>query len=256
MDGDRCLRQASLRPLTGREEDWLAQSRNLPHAVKVTRLLSECVLSIEGAPVNASMIRKLLVGDRDFLVLRVRAATLGDRVLAVLPCPACNERMDVEFSVDEVAVEPRLQTMSAYSFLLGARTIRFRLPAGEDQEAVLGMDLASATGELLLRCLLDDGGIPLGEEERDAVAAEMERLAPRVELELDLSCPECGHAFALPFDTTAFFFEEMRGSHEQLMREFHTLAFYYHWSESEILSLRRDRRRAYLGMLSESLRRD
>ena len=59
MDGDRCLRQASLRPLTGREEDWLAQSRNLPHAVKVTRLLSECVLSIEGAPVNPSTYVKV-----------------------------------------------------------------------------------------------------------------------------------------------------------------------------------------------------
>lgn len=256
VDGDRCLRQASLRPLTGREEDWLAKSRDIPHAVKVTRLLTGCVVSIDDAPVNAGLVRRLLVGDRDFLMLRLRAATLGDRVQAVLPCPSCNERMDVEFSVSDVPVEVRPQTASAYSLNLGSRAVRFRLPSGEDQEAVLGMDLASASDELLRRCLLEDLQSPLAEKEREAVAAEMERLAPRVELELDLTCPECGHRFAVPFDTTAFFFEEMRGSHGQLLKEFHTLAFYYHWSERDILSLERDRRRAYLGLLSESLRRD
>jgi hypothetical protein len=57
-----------------------------------------------------------------------------------------------------------------------------------------------------------------------------------------------------PFDTTAFFLSEMRINGEQLLREVHSLAFYYHWSEAEIMSLRRDRRRAYLSLLSDALR--
>jgi hypothetical protein len=102
--------------------------------------------------------------------------------------------------------------------------------------------------------LVDDGGRALTEDESEAVIGEMERLAPRVELELDLTCPECGHAFVAPFDTTSFFFDEMTASRGQLMREFHTLAFYYHWSEKDILGLGRSRRRAYLDLLSEALR--
>jgi hypothetical protein len=84
----------------------------------------------------------------------------------------------------------------------------------------------------------------------------MERLAPQVELELDMTCPKCGHSFVAPFDLTAFFFDEMRVSSRQLLREVHMLAFYYHWSESEILSLRRTRRREYLDLLSEALRQE
>jgi hypothetical protein len=253
---DRCLRRVALHPLTGYAEDWLAQSRDLPNAVKVTQVLAGCVTSFEDQEVGVPLMRKLLVGDRDFLMLQLRAATLGDRVQAVLPCPACTERMDIEFAVDEVPVEVRPQSAPAYSLALNGRTVRFRLPSGEDQEAVLGFDFAQAASELLRRCLLDDGGTALDDAERESIAAEMERLAPRVELELDLTCPECGHAFAAPFDTTAFFFEEMKGGHESLLREVHTLAFHYHWNERDILDLGRGRRRAYLELLSEALRRE
>ena len=66
----------------------------------------------------------------------------------------------------------------------------------------------------------------------------MEQAAPRVEIELDLTCPECGHAFLAPFDATAFFLAEMRMSGERLLREVHQLAFHYGWSEAEILGPR------------------
>jgi len=59
-----------------------------------------------------------------------------------------------------------------------------------------------------------------------------------------------------PFDTTAFFFSEMKINGGQLLREIHSLAFYYHWSEAEIMGLPRDRRRAYLGLLRDALRQE
>lgn len=252
----RCLRRVAIHPLTGHVEDWLAQSRHLPSAVKVTQVLVHCVSSIEEAEPGEDIIRKLLVGDRDFLMLKLRAATLGERIQAVLPCAACQQPMDIDFALPQVPVEVRPQSAAAYSLELNGRTVCFRLPSGEDQEAVLGMDASEGASELLRRCLVEDGGAALDEVEQAAVSEEMERLAPRVELELDLTCPECGHTFVAPFDTTAFFLEEMKVGHESLLREVHTLAFHYHWSEREILDLRRDRRRAYLGLLNEALRRD
>jgi hypothetical protein len=109
---------------------------------------------------------------------------------------------------------------------------------------------------LLERCVSSEPGLELTGAEQEAVIAEMERQAPRVDSDLDLTCPECSHRFVMPFDTTAFFFEEMRAKSGQLLREVHTLAFYYHWSEADILSLGRRRRHAYLSLLSDSLRQE
>jgi hypothetical protein len=206
--------------------------------------------------VTADLVRRLLVGDRDYLILQLRRLSLGDELNAVLDCPACKEPMDVSFRASDVPVETRRQEASSYTLSLADHGICFRLPTGGDQEDVLGMDPQTAQQELLNRCILTNNDMPLSDEERLAVLAEMERLAPRVELELDMICPKCGHSFVAPFDLTAFFFDEMRVSSRQLLREVHTLAFYYHWSESEILGLRRTRRREYLELLSEALRQE
>jgi hypothetical protein len=71
-----------------------------------------------------------------------------------------------------------------------------------------------------------------------------------------LACPECSRTFLNPFDTTAFFLDEMRITAGQLLREVHALALHYHWSEADILSLTRERRRSHLSLLSDTLRRE
>jgi hypothetical protein len=251
---NRTVHTAVLRPLLGREEEWLAQSSHTPSAANVTRLLRSCLVSLDGEPVSTALVRRLLVGDRDYLMLQLRRLSLGDQVNAVLACPACGERMDVSFRAGETPVERQPQTAAAYELAAGGRVIRFRLPTGGDQEDLLGIEVEQAAETLLDRCVLDCGGRPLSAEERAAIVEEMERRAPRVELELDLVCPECSHSFVAPFDLTTFFFEEIRAGSRQLLREVHTLAFYYHWSESEILGLRRARRREYLSLLNEALR--
>jgi hypothetical protein len=136
-----------------------------------------------------------------------------------------------------------------------SRSVHFRLPCGADQEAVLGLDVDVASDVVLERCLLNMAQ-RLTTEEKALVIAEMEACAPRIDLELDLTCPECEHAFLLPFDTTAFFLDELRTTGTQLLREVHSLALYYHWSEEAILGLNRNRRRAYLTLLSDLPRQE
>jgi hypothetical protein len=107
---------------------------------------------------------------------------------------------------------------------------------------------------LLARCLDGTDPASLLPAERASVIEAMEQRAPRLELELELLCPECERSFAAPFDLTAFFLHEMRLQGDRLLGEVHHLALYYHWSEAEILSLTRARRRKYLSLLSDSLR--
>jgi uncharacterized protein (UPF0212 family) len=254
------LDHAQLRALTGREEDWLARNPGIPSALAVTQLLASCLLRLGDAVPSLDLVRQLLAGDRDYLMLQLRRLTLEDELRGVVSCPQCAARMDVTFTTAEIPVQRHPQSSASYTVDLpggsgGGRTVRFRLPTGADQEAALTQSDLSAEA-LFDRCLLDDGGTPLASEEREAVIHAMERLAPQLDVQLDLSCPECNHTFSCPFDTTAFFLHEMRVNDRQLLREFHSLAFHYHWSEAEILSLDRKRRRAYLAFLSDEFRRD
>jgi hypothetical protein len=253
---------AVLRPLTGHEEEWLAQHYGVANAVTTTRLLDACVLRLDDEQPGRDIAGRMLVGDRDYLILQLRRLTFGDRILAVVDCPACGSKMDIDFDAAAIGVEKGAPDTPTYEIELPARAglptcaVRFRLPSGSDQEAVLGLELEMAADKLLERCLLSSVAVPLATEEKAYVIAAMEEQAPRVELELELSCPECNHTFVQPFDTTAFFFDEIRSTAGQLLREVHLLAFYYHWSESEILSLARDRRRTYLSLLNDTLRQE
>lgn len=253
LDDGRRLGRAELRPLSGREEEWLTQHAGMPSAHLATKLLSACFVRLENLAVNSEIVSKLLVGDRDYLILQLRRMTLGDRFAAVFSCPACKRAMDVEFLAQDILIEPRPQNGATYTWQ-GERAVRYRLPNGADQEAVADLSPGEAVEVLLARCVIDDGGTPLSVEERDALIADMEVRAPQIDLELDLSCPECGHSFTTPFDCTSFFFSEIRALSRHLMREVHYLALHYHWSESEILNLQRDRRRGYLALLNETLR--
>jgi hypothetical protein len=256
LDDGRRLGRAELRPLTGREEEWLTQHAGMASAHLATKLLSACFVRLEEEPVNSEIIDKLLVGDRDYLILQLRRMTLGDRFAAVFSCPACKRAMDVEFLAQDISIEPRLQNTVAYTWASddAQRVVRYRLPNGADQEAVADLRAGDAVEALLARCLIDDGGTPLSNEERVAVIAEMDARAPQIDLELELNCPECGHSFTTPFDCTSFFFSEIRAQSRHLIREVHYLALHYHWSETEILNLQRDRRRRYLALLNEDIK--
>jgi len=256
----RVLRLARLREISGREEEWLSGSVGEPAALLATGLLGACLDELEGERGGPDLARRLLVGDRDFLMLQLRRLTLGPRVAAVYGCPACSAQMDVDFSLDDVAVEPRPQA-PAYSLTVEQehgcpRELRFRLPTGADQEAVLGLAPEEAADALVARCLLGEQPDALTPEQRTILDAAMERRAPEADLGLDLSCPQCGQGFTASFDPTTFFLSEMRVSGRFLLREVHSLALYYHWSEAEILSLTRARRRAYLALLNEATRRE
>jgi hypothetical protein len=261
LENGRRLNQAKLRPLNGYEEEWLASHPSTPSARVVSWLLNDCLMGLDDEPPDREQVPRLLVGDRDYLMLQLRRMTLGEHFHAVLSCPACSANMDVDFEASDVPIEWRPQSASTYTLDLDSqagsgRTVRFRLPTGGDQEAVLGLDAESAVNALITRCLIDDSGTSLTPGERTAVSEAMEQLAPQIDLELELQCPECTHTFVEPFDITLFFFKEMRMKADQLLREIHCLAFYYHWSEAEILSLTMECRRKYLALLSETLRQD
>ena len=281
-DGGALHREVELTPLSGREEELLAERTNRGGAGLVTAILSRCVCRLGAiSPVKAAVARRLLVADRQYLLLKLRQVTFGDQVQATILCPwsGCGQRVDIDFSLQDVPIRESPQQAALYPFELSPeaayqdargevyRTVSCRLPNGEDQEAVSPLaadDEARASLRLLGRCIQSIGPWRQPGEDlvsrlsplaRTEIERGMEALAPKIDSTLEVQCCECGRAFAVPFDLQALFFSELRTSRELLYREVHYLAYHYHWSEHEIMAMPRDKRRRYIEVLTDEIHR-
>ena len=68
-------------------------------------------------------------------------------------------------------------------------------------------------------------------------------------MQLDLTCPACGHAWQAPFDIATFVWRELDDWAQRTLREIHVIAGAYGWSEDEILQLSARRRQIYVEMI-------
>jgi hypothetical protein len=273
-------REVELTPLSGHEEELLVDRRFPGSAALVTVILSRCVRRLGSiSPIPAELMRHLLVADRQYLLLRLRAITFGDQVQATVRCPwaDCCMKVDIDFSLQDIPVKESQTQGPLYTMQLSPeaacqneageayRTVTFRLPNGEDQEVVAPLmadNAAKAFAVLLGRCIQSIGPweqpgeallrrlSPLAQQE---IERQIEAVAPQLELTMEAQCPECGRDFTVPFDPQEFFFGELRTSRDLLYREVHYLAYHYHWSEQEIMAMPRHKRRRYIAVLADEL---
>jgi hypothetical protein len=282
-DPDGALhREVELVPLSGREEELLADCAPAASTAFVTMLLTRCVRRLGTvSPVSHDVVRGLLIADCHYLVLKLREATFGAQVQATVQCPweDCQKRVDIDFSLHDIPVRESAEKGPLYTRELSLeavfssaqgeqyREVTFRLPNGEDQEAISQVvedNEAQALTLLLARCIcrlgaLRDPGPEVIQRLSPLARAEIERhmaeAAPYVDLTLAVHCPECEREFVVPFDLLGFFLGECKTSRELLYREVHYLAYHYHWSEQDIMALPREKRRKYIALLAEELRR-
>jgi len=218
-------------------------------------------------PVTASLVRDLLVSDREFLILKLREITLGKKLNAVLVCgdPKCAESMDIALNLDDLT--PAAKPVNRRVFKLEIResetnfAIEFRLPKGSDQEAGADWkleDAEAAVRRLLARIILRINEVSSVDDQTvKALPARvlrefeqrMEELSPLVSIDLNVTCVECGRPSLTPVDLTSFFLDELQQSHRVLEREVHFIAWHYHWPEREILALTRRKRRRYIDLI-------
>jgi hypothetical protein len=261
--------EVELAPVTGFEEELLDSVGPAGCSAQVvTALLTRCLRRVgKLAPVTTSLVRDLLVSDREFLMLRLREFTLGKSLKAMLVCgdPKCAQSMDIAMNLDDLKPETRsvdrcvfkldvLEDNKAFAF-------EFRLPTGADQEAGadwLGGDTEAAVKRLLTRiilrvndnCFIDDqtvAALPVPVLKK--LEQRIEELAPLLSIDLNAVCVECGRTSLAHLDLTAFFLDELHQSRRMLEREVHCIAWHYHWPEREILALTRRKRRRYIELI-------
>jgi hypothetical protein len=196
----------------------------------------------------------LSLGRRDSLLLSLRAATLGDRIEGVSPCPGCGEWLEFAIRVSDIRAPGADAPEPEHAVQFEGFDLRFRLLNSRDLAAAAACpDVALARRLLIQRCVRhaskEDVHVPAAELPSPVVemlAAHLAECDPQAEVLLHLSCPVCGNAWQASFDIAGYFWTEIDAYATRLLGEVALLARAYGWGEREILSMGARRRQFYL----------
>jgi hypothetical protein len=249
-----CHQMVKLRQLTGREEEMIldadavdANGNNDSNynnngnniVTLLTRILANCIESIGPLKeINSDVVRNLLICDRDYILLKLRQITFGDRIDAQTQCSneSCRKPMHIDFDLKNINVQRKDIGNGLYSIRLSPRAsyrdrrknnndtkhseIQFRLPNIADQEEIAEelykekKNESKALTRLLQRCLIRVGSISEIDEDliyslpmlaRREIDLKMQEVSPKVDLRIHVKCPECGMDYTSPFDLQNFF---------------------------------------------------
>ncbi|NCA84380.1 MAG: hypothetical protein EOM83_02270 [Clostridia bacterium] len=230
-----------LRSLCGADELALENTGiiNLIH-------LLESLMSI-GTSDNKINAAQIVTADRDRLMAMLYISLYGSKVESTLNCRSCNQKFDLDFSLDELLKHyqpPPVPVFDNGTYEIESG-ISFRLPTGEDELQISGYTTEDAEKLLLERCLLE--GNPAADSAK--VQLKMAELAPLLNMEMEAVCPECSHSQNVQFDMQSFLLTKLKQERPVLIREIHSIASQYHWSQKEILDLPRSLRKQYAALI-------
>jgi len=228
--------------------------------------LDRGLLAVEAtATESATAVADWPLGRRNRALAELHATVFGRRLRGWTECRACRERL--EFDVDAMALADRNETENEQYITFHERG--YRLPASRDLAALAG-EFASESGSgsvanlaarrLVERCRLatepgatkrEASGTELALSEADIaeIGEQMAAADPLAEILLHFECAACNAPFEESLDLTSFVWAEIERKALRLLRDVHTLAAAYGWSEPEILALTPARRAAYIEMV-------
>lgn len=217
---------------------------------------------------TAESLGRMSIGRRDAELLTLREWLFGSRLVSLAACPLCSRSMELTFETAEIRAErsdfQQDQLTEPLVAVAGGYEAQFRLPDSEDLMAIAAeanqqRDAAMASEVLLSRCLLQvrrkgrrQTIVQVSELPADLVAAiagEMERADPQANVQLNLTCADCGHHWLATFDIASYLWGEIENWARRVLREVHWLASAYGWREADILALSAERRRLYLELI-------
>jgi hypothetical protein len=203
-----------------------------------------------------SALATFSLARRNQLLLRLREATIGPSLQALVRCPACRTPLEFSMTVRELrdAAGDRTQeeddTAEAVFFDDGA--LHFRLPNSRDLAAASEfLDVPEAARTVWRRVAAPSArGLAADTELRaaSAVQAAIEQHHPLVDVRVPLRCV-CEHVWAASLDIAAFVWTELDRVAKRLLDDVQALARGYGWHEADILAMSEGRRQFYLEAL-------
>lgn len=232
------------RPLTGRDERSLEGVGVFDTVALIDRLAIDRpgVMVVSGQAVN------LTSAARDRALACIYMQSYGDLIRSSRLCAACGNHYDLSFKLSDLLKGYPMATPPTDGVYQTADGVRFRLPTGIDELAVIGLAPQAARQALLKRCMLTENADP------EMIEAAMESVAPLLNTELQAICPECATAEIMDFDMGTYLLRRLLNDKERLPNEVHMLAMAYGWSHDDILDLTRSERRRYIALIEASVR--
>lgn len=203
-------------------------------------------------------LRELSLGAFNARVLALRTRLFGDRLEAIVVCPACSETMELTLPADRILDEAPTPSTQEVAVEIDGYRLRLRRLTPVD---LVAQGSCSSVEEIRLKlldcCLLEarhtDRLGPLAAEDLPeavqrvagtALAEADPNAAPGVEVE----CGVCGHEWTAPIDVGVFLWHDLQRWSLRLLDEVHVLARAYGWTEPDVLALPPGRRSHYLGL--------
>lgn len=214
LDPNGVLHQhAEVRELRGRDEERLARidpEENLP--LWLTTLLDCGVVALGGVKPSPEMLRLLLIGDREQIILGIRIATYGNEVPMTVRCPNCGHEEAVGIELDKDVPVKTMENPLEREFpvvLKDGSTAVIGLPnvgVQDDVMAATKSTVADDTNLTLSRCLSTINGRPvtleqvrdLGLQDRKTLMKFINEQQPGPDYGgVRLPCEKCGRPMSV-----------------------------------------------------------
>jgi hypothetical protein len=189
----------------------------------------------------------LSIGRRDEYIWALRQDCFGEALSSVVDCPSCGAELELELVSSQVHVGPPASDGGCVP--VDDIEIDFRLITSRDLLAVAGR--SDARREVITRCVTGvspKSAAAFPDSALSAVSAAIAALDPQADASVDVECAVCAHCWSAPFDIASYLWGELNVHAVRVLREVHSLATAYGWTEAEVLAVSPARRRRYLEM--------
>lgn len=223
-------REFEVREMNGSDEEAIADPKISQNSARIiTTLIKRCVKRIGTIePITDEVARDLIIGDRDFILLKIRIASMGPEIDMSITCPVCKEKQVIMANLDTTDVlvfedsAPREKTVTLAKGCrdkegVTHKEVTMKLPTGVDQELLVPIykknpGLANTT--LLTRCIKQFGTMKafdttvireLSIKDRDILGKALRDFSPGPKMDVNVVCTSCANEFIAPMELGDFF---------------------------------------------------
>ena len=219
-----------MRFMTAKEEDILTSQSLIKKGIVVDRLLQSLIVD------KRINLERLLIGDKNALVVAARISGYGNEYETRVSCPACDSPVDFMFDLDEIDIKEFEEDEDLMVSLTENSTFRVELPRSRaivEVKPLTGADERFITqqGEKRKKNKLSGNALTTqlkrmicsvnGEDDQGSISKFVDSLpafdsrflrgaytsfVPDIDMKQDFTCSECNHEQTMEVPLTADFF--------------------------------------------------
>ena len=214
-----CHKTFTYREMNGKDEEAINKGDVKSNGGKLANILLErCVTEIGtltkkelGAQKWSEVIRNMLGGDIDYMLIKVREISKGEELTFQHVCPHCKAKLDTTVNIDELNVTPfngvwdiPFELPRGYKDKNGVHTTgHIRRLSGLDREIIVPLfkkNVATGSTMLLTRLIkFDDGAVVTNDGVANMTVRDRDYLEKLiadnnfgVDMNIEVTCTNCG----------------------------------------------------------------